>query len=84
MLEYAYMYLNEKSSEYVRVLNVSDAHSIRSLYKLVSSYQDRHKFRKHYQTFKMQHFAKRIMHECKHATRNFSWQGKFHGTSAFQ
>ena len=53
MLEYAYMYLNEKSSEYVRVLNVSDAHSIRSLYKLVSSYQDRHKFRKHYQTFKM-------------------------------
>ena len=32
----------------------------------------------------MEHFATRIMRECKSATRNFSEQGKFHGTRAIQ
>ena len=33
----------KQSAEYVRILNVSDAvHSIRSLYKLLTSYWDRH------------------------------------------
>ena len=38
-LEYSCIYLSKKSSEYTRVLNVSDGvYSIRSLYKLLSSY----------------------------------------------
>ena len=42
MFEYACIYLSKQSSEYARIPNVSDAvHSIRSLYKLLSSYQDR-------------------------------------------
>ena len=40
------IYLNKQSSEYARILNVclmSDAvWSVTSLYKLLSSYQDRH------------------------------------------
>ena len=39
MLEYACIYLNKQSFEYARIPNVSDAvHSIRSPYKLLSSY----------------------------------------------
>ena len=42
MIEYASIYLKKQSAEYARILNVFDAvHSIRSLYKLLSSYQDR-------------------------------------------
>ena len=42
MLEYACIYLNKQSSKYARILNMFDAvHSIRSLYKLLSNYQDR-------------------------------------------
>ena len=42
MLEYACIYLNKQSSEYARILNVSDAvHIIRSLWKLLSCYQER-------------------------------------------
>ena len=45
MIEYACLYLKKQHAEYARILNVSDAvHSI-SLYKLLSSYQDRHRFR---------------------------------------
>ena len=39
---------------------------------------------KHYQTFKMQCFVKRIMSECRHKTRRFSGQERFCGTKAFQ
>ena len=43
MIEYAGIYLKKQSAEYARILNVSDAvHSIRSLYKLLRSCQDRH------------------------------------------
>ena len=39
MLEYAYIYLNKQSSQYARILSVSDVvHIIRSLYELLSSY----------------------------------------------
>ena len=31
----------------------------------------------HCQTFKMERFAKRIMPDCRRATRNFSGQGSF-------
>ena len=42
MIEYASIYLKKQSAEYARILNVLDAvHSIRSLYKLLSSYRDR-------------------------------------------
>ena len=47
MLEYTWIYLNKQSSEYARLVNVSDAvRSIRSLYKLLSSYRDRGVFRR--------------------------------------
>ena len=32
--------------------------------------------KEHYQPFKMERFAKRIMSECTCATRNFSGQGR--------
>ena len=42
MLVYACISLNKLSTENVRILNMSDAViGIRSLYKLMSSYQDR-------------------------------------------
>ena len=42
MIEHANIYLKKQSAEYARILNVSDAvHSIRLLYKLLSSYRDR-------------------------------------------
>ena len=46
MIEYAGIYLKKQSAEYARILNVFDVvHSIRSLYKLLSSYRDRDVFR---------------------------------------
>ena len=47
MIEYSRIYLKKKkSAEYARILNVSDAvHSIRLLYKLLSSYRERDIFR---------------------------------------
>ena len=42
ILEYALIYLNQKSSEYARILNESDVvQAVRSLYKLLSSYRER-------------------------------------------
>ena len=37
-------------------------------------------YAEHCQTFKMEHFAKKIMPECRCATRDFSLQGRFCGT----
>ena len=46
MTEYAGIYLKNQHREYARILNVSDSvHSIRSLYKLLSSYRDTDVFR---------------------------------------
>ena len=48
MIEYSRIYLKKKkkSAEYARILSVSDAvHSIRLLYKLLSSYRERDVFR---------------------------------------
>ena len=62
MTEYAGIYLEKQSAEYARILIVSDAvHIIMSLYKLLSSYQDRdtEMYTEHCQTFKMEPFAKR-------------------------
>ena len=43
MLEYLCIYLKKQSSECVRILNVSSAiHSMRSMFKLLSSNWDRH------------------------------------------
>ena len=64
MLENAWIYLNKQSSEYVRILNISNVvHSITSLYKLLSSYRDRSVFI--------------IMPECGCATRNIQGRGDF-------
>ena len=67
-----YTWKKKQSAEYdIIILSVSDAvYSIRSLNSL-SNYQDRHI---HCQTFKIMHFAKRIMPECRCTTRNFSGQ----------
>ena len=46
MFEDVCIYLKKQSAEYGRTLNVSHVgHSIRSLYKLLNSYRDRHAFR---------------------------------------
>ena len=46
MLEYACIYLNKQSSEYARILNMSDViHRTKSLYKLLCSYRDKDAFR---------------------------------------
>ena len=42
VIEYVGIHLKKQGAEYARILNVSDAvHSIRSVYKLLSSYRDR-------------------------------------------
>ena len=76
LIKYVGIYL-KNSAEYARILNVSDTvHSIKSLHKLLSSCRDRETYSEHYQTFKMQRFAKRIMTECRCATRNFQGKGE--------
>ena len=43
MIEYAGIHLKKQIAEYARILNVSDiVYNIRSLYKLLSNYRDRH------------------------------------------
>ena len=57
-------YIRINSSRYARILNVSDAvQSVRSLYKLLSSYWSRRLFR-HCHRFKIERITKRIMPEC--------------------
>ena len=42
MIEYISIYLKKQSDKYARILDESDVvHSIKSLYKLLSSYRDR-------------------------------------------
>ena len=66
----------KQSNEYAGILNFSNAvHSIRSLPKLLSSYRDRETYPKCYQAFKMDSFAKRIMPQCRCATRTFQGKG---------
>ena len=76
--DWIYQHISEKnqSAEYTRTLNVFDAvHSIRSLYKVLSSYH-RQRHTQNSRTFKMERFAKRMMSESKRATRNFLGQGR--------
>ena len=75
ILEYALICLNKHISEYVRILNVSDAlHNIGQCtnYRAVIETEA---YSEHYQTFKMEHFAKRIIPECRHETRHFQGRG---------
>ena len=76
MIEYAGTYLKKQGIEYVRILNVSDpVHSIRSLYKLLSSYRDRDIFRT---LSNIERLAKRSMPECRCTTRLFQGRrGRF-------
>ena len=63
LIQYTGIYLKKSSAEYDIILNVSYAvHSRRSLYKSLTRYRDRD-YSKHYQTFKIEQFAERIMHE---------------------
>ena len=72
ILEYACIYLNKLSFEYVRILNVSDAVlSIRLLYKLPSSYRERERERE------------RERGVFRKLSKNFAGQTRFHGTKAF-
>ena len=62
--EYASIYLNKQSYEYDKILILSDAvHSIRSMYKLLSIIET-YAYWEHYQAFKVERFAKRIIAEC--------------------
>ena len=78
--EYAciYRHIPEKqNAECASILNVSDTvHSIGSQYKLLGSYRDGKTYSEHCQTFKMESFTKRMMPECRCATRSFSGQGR--------
>ena len=69
MLEPACIYLNKQKSEHTRILNASDVvHSLRSLYKLLSSYRDKAPYLvfRNCQTFKMESFVKRNdVRKCK-------------------
>ena len=69
MIEYTW---KKQSAKYARIiLNVSDVvHNIRSL-NLLSSFRDRC-IQNTAQICKIKRFAKRIMPECRWATRNFS------------
>ena len=72
MLEYAWINLNEQSSEYARV--VSDAvHSIRPLYKWLSSYRDR-LIQNTVNHLRWSVYKKKTMPEHRHATKKFSGQ----------
>ena len=74
ILEYVCIYQNKQSSEYAKILNVSDAvHSIRLLCKSLSIYRDKH----------IQNTVKnsRIVPECR-CTFSFGGQGKFCETMA--
>ena len=76
ILEYACIYLNKLSFEYVRTLNVSDAvHSIRLLYTLPSSYREREREREKERERERGVFRK--------LSKNFAGQTRFHGTKAF-
>ena len=77
LIQYTRIYLKKSSAESDIILNASDAvHSRRSLYKLLTRYQDRD-YSEHYQTFKIEQFAKRIMrevsvhHQKRFRTRTF-------------
>ena len=81
--KYAWIYLNKQSSKHTRILNVCNAvHSIRSLYKLLSSYRDRSVFRA-LPKIKMERFTKRKVPGCRHTTGYFSGLGRFQGSSKF-
>ena len=86
ILEYPCIYLNKQSSEYTRILNISDAgHSIRSLYKLMSSHRDS-------TISSIQNIIKQLrwsllqkrMPKSRRTTRNFSGQGRFRETRALR
>ena len=74
IIEYADFYLQKQSAEYTRILNISDAvHSIRSLYKLLSSYRDR----RIQNTVKHLRFSflQKEYPNCRCATKNVSGKG---------
>ena len=66
VIEYAGIYLKKQRAEYARILNVSDA-----VYSIRSLYK-----------FKMKRYTKRIMPECRCATRN--GEGKVFETRALR
>ena len=69
--EYVWIWLNKLSCGYAWILNGSDAvHSVRSLYKLLSSYQHRH-IQNMFKHLRWIVFAKRIMPECRCIVRIF-------------
>ena len=75
IIEYTYIYLKTQSAEYARILNMSDVvHSIRSMYKLLSSYRDRDVFRT-LSNIEDGAFCKKNIPECRCAIRNVSWKG---------
>ena len=83
IFEYVCLYLHKQSCKYARILNVPNpVHSIRSLYKLLSSYWDKpiQNIVKHLSWSVSQ---KRIMLSAG-MQPEFSVHGKFSGAKTFQ
>ena len=84
MIEYDDVYLKKQSAEYARIiLNVCllCVHELfwiwcSTYYKITEFTEQlrRQMYSKHCQIFRIKRFAKRIMPECRCATRNFSGQ----------
>ena len=68
MIEHTDLHLKKYTDEYVRILNVSVQITEQLLRQRRNS--------EHCQTLKIRRFVKRIISECKYATRNFSGLGK--------
>ena len=75
--EYANIYLKKQRAEYARIiLNVPDA-----VHEVMNNLL-RQTYLEHCQTFRMEHFAKRIMPDCWCGIRNVSRQEEGGGTRA--
>ena len=69
MINHANIYLKKHSAEYARII-LSTWHKVTEFTEQLP----RQTYSECCQTFKIKHFAKRIMLECRCATRNFSGQ----------
>ena len=81
MIEYTGIYPKKQSTEFARILNVSEfwlclmQHITQGVFTNYWAVAEKETYSEYCQTFKMERFAKTIMPECRCATRNFSGQG---------
>ena len=76
--EYASIYLNKESFNMPELLMCL----MQCMHKVIVQNTEQLLRQRSIQKFKMECFAKRIMPECRRATRDFPGQGRFRGTKA--